>query len=178
MKGFSQCKGTNYIDIYSPVVHFKTMRLILGLAALKKQYITGLDIRNAYLYGKLDEEIYIEQPKGFTKDTSIVLRLYKVIYVLKQAGLAQQHQLNASMKELGFERLKSKARIFSYCQIGTNNIIGIVYIDDTFFYGPNKVLLNKIKAKYHKWSLTICNRCFDTLKSSKMQSQMSNKRCC
>jgi len=54
------------------------------------------------------------------------------------------------MKELGFEQLKSKTRIFSYYQIGTNNIIGIVYIDNTFFYGPDKVLLNEIKAKFMK----------------------------
>jgi len=61
---------------------------MLGLATLKKWHITGLDIRIAYLYGKLDEEIYMEQPEGFTKDTSIVLRLHRVIYKLKQAGLA------------------------------------------------------------------------------------------
>jgi len=48
---------------------------MLGLAALEKWYITSLDIRNAYLYGKLDEEIYMEQPEGLTRDTGIVLRL-------------------------------------------------------------------------------------------------------
>jgi len=45
----------------------------------------------------------MEQPEGFTKDTSIVLRLHRAIYGLKQAGLAWWCQLNASMKELGFE---------------------------------------------------------------------------
>jgi len=70
------------------VVCFETVRLILGLATLEKWHITGLDIRNAYLYSKLDEEIYMEQHEGFTKDTSIVLRLHRAIYGLKQAGLA------------------------------------------------------------------------------------------
>jgi len=63
-KGFTQCEGTDYTDIYSPVVCFKTVRLMLGLAALEKWHITGLDVRNAYLYGKLDEEIYMGQCKG------------------------------------------------------------------------------------------------------------------
>ena len=88
VKDFSQCKGTDYIDIYSPVVCFKTMRLMLGLATLKKWHITSLNIRNAYLYSKLDEEIYMEQPEGFAKDTSIVLRLHRAIYGLKRVGLA------------------------------------------------------------------------------------------
>jgi len=56
---------------------------MLGLATLKKWHITSLDIRNAYLYGKLDEEIYMEQSKGFISDTSIILRLYRGIYGLK-----------------------------------------------------------------------------------------------
>jgi len=48
---------------------------MLGLAALENGHITSLDIRNAHLYSKLDKKIYIEQSKGFTKDTSIVLRV-------------------------------------------------------------------------------------------------------
>lgn len=74
-KGFTQREGTDYTDIYSPVVCFETVRLMLGLAALKKWHITGLDVRNAYLYSKLDEEIYMEQPEGLIRDTGIVLRL-------------------------------------------------------------------------------------------------------
>ena len=63
------------IPTYSPVVCFETVRLMLGLAALEKWHITDLNVRNAYLYGELDEEIYIEQPEGFTKDPNVVLRL-------------------------------------------------------------------------------------------------------
>ena len=46
-------------------MRFETVRLILALAALENWYITGLNIRSTYLYGKLDKEIYMEQPKGF-----------------------------------------------------------------------------------------------------------------
>jgi len=61
---------------------------MLGLAVLENWHITGLDIWNTYLYRELDEEIYIKQPKGFTKDKTTVLRLCQAIYGLKQAGLA------------------------------------------------------------------------------------------
>ena len=43
-KEFSQHTGTDYTDIYSPVVCFETVRLMLGLAALEKWHITGLDV--------------------------------------------------------------------------------------------------------------------------------------
>ena len=48
-KGFSQVEGLDYDQVFSPVVRFETVRLILAMAALKNWYITRLDIRNAYL---------------------------------------------------------------------------------------------------------------------------------
>jgi Reverse transcriptase (RNA-dependent DNA polymerase) len=41
------------------------VRLILALSALEDYYYAGVDVRNAYLYGKLDKEIYMRQPEGF-----------------------------------------------------------------------------------------------------------------
>lgn len=57
-------------------MHFETVRLMLGLAALENWHVTGLDIQNTYLYGELDEEIYMKQLEGFTKDKTTVLRLH------------------------------------------------------------------------------------------------------
>jgi len=59
-KGFSQVEGKDFNQIFSPVVRFETVRLILALAALEGWFLSGLDVRNAYLYGELEEEIYME----------------------------------------------------------------------------------------------------------------------
>jgi len=48
---------------------------MLELATLEKWHVIGLDVQNIYLYGKLDEEIYMELPKGFAENPNIVLRL-------------------------------------------------------------------------------------------------------
>ena len=64
-KGFSQVEGLDYNQVFSPVVRFETVHLILAMAALGNWTISGLDVRNTYLYGVLDEEIYMEQPEGF-----------------------------------------------------------------------------------------------------------------
>ena len=110
-KGFSQVEGLDFNQVFSPVMHFETVHLMLALATLENWYITGLDVWSVYLYGKLDKEIYMEQPKGFAvpRQECKVLCLWCALYDLKQASLAWWHTLNESLKELGFERLKSEA---------------------------------------------------------------------
>ena len=80
----------DYDQVFSPVVRFETVRLIISMAALENWHMHGLDICNAYLYGELDEEIYMEQPEGFSVPgkTGHVLHLRRALYGLKQAGLA------------------------------------------------------------------------------------------
>ena len=64
-KGFSQVEGINFDELFSPVVCYKTARLLLAVATLEDLDIQSIDVKTAYLYGNLDEEIYMEQPEGF-----------------------------------------------------------------------------------------------------------------
>ena len=64
-KGFSQVKGIDFDELFSPVVRYETARLLLAVAALEDLDIQSVDVKTAYLYGDLDEEIYMEQPEGF-----------------------------------------------------------------------------------------------------------------
>ena len=117
---------------------------MLALAALEDWYITGLNVHSAYyLYGKLDEGIYMEQPEDFAAPGSErkVLRLWRALYGLKQAGLVWWRTLDESLQGLGFERLKSEAGIFFYKKKGTNIVIGIIYVDDALFCG--RVLVHR-----------------------------------
>jgi len=52
------------------------------------------------------------------------------------------------MKELRFKQLKSEAGIFWYSKVKTNIVVGIMYVDNTFFCRPDKILLNKIKTRF------------------------------
>jgi len=152
VKGFSQVKGLDFNQVFSPVMCFETVRLMLALATLENWYITGLDVRSAYLYGKLDEEM--EQPEGFAVpgQERKVLHLWRALYGLKQAGLAWWCTLDESLKELGFEHLKSEAGIFFYKKKGTNIVIGIIYVDNALFCSPSKAVVDAIKAQFmHKW---------------------------
>ena len=113
-QGFLQVEGVDYNKLFSPVVWFESMHFMLALAALHNWYMTGVDVCTAYLYRKLDEEIYMRQPEGFIArgQESKVICLKRALYGLKQAGLAWWKELSNSMKDLGFACLNLDARIF------------------------------------------------------------------
>ena len=103
-QGFSQVEGIDFNKLFSPVVRFESVRLIFALSAIENYYCVSVDVCNAYLYGKLDEEIYMRQPQGFIArgQENKVIHLQHALYGLKQAGLAWWKELNSSMKSLGF----------------------------------------------------------------------------
>ena len=152
-QGFSQVEGVDFNKLFSPVVRFESMRLVFALAALKGWYMMGVDVHMAYLYGKLDEEIYMRQPEGFIArgQESKVIKLQRALYGLKQAGLAWWKELTQSMKTLGFSRLNSDAGIY-VCREGTQIIVAVVYVDDAMFLGKNKTAIDNKKALFMaKW---------------------------
>jgi hypothetical protein len=66
-KGFSQIEGIDFDNIFSPVVRYESVRLIVALAALQHWHMSSIDVKTAFLYGELDEELFMEQPEGFKK---------------------------------------------------------------------------------------------------------------
>jgi hypothetical protein len=166
-KGFSQVEGIDYDEIFSPVVRFETVRLMFALAALEGWHITGLDVKTAFLYGKLDEEIYMEQPEGFKiqGQERKVLRLRRAIYGLKQASLAWWRELANSLKEMGFKRLYSDAGIFICRHDNGTFAIIVAYVDDILFVGPNKsFIISKKKLFMTKWECRDLGDCQEFLR--------------
>jgi hypothetical protein len=151
-QGFSQREGLDYNEIFSPVVRFETVRIILALAAVDNWYISGLDVRSAYLYGEISEEIYVKQPEGFKVKgkEDLVHRLLRALYGLKQAGLAWWRTLVKSMvEELGFTAIVSDAGIYVYTKDGAF-VLAAVYVDDAIFCGPNKAMVLRLKTAFMK----------------------------
>jgi hypothetical protein len=89
-KGYAQCEGIDFNEVFAPVAHMETLRLLLALAAHGKWQVHHMDVKSAFLNGLLAEEVYVQQPPGFSidKDTTKVLKLDKALYGLRQAPRA------------------------------------------------------------------------------------------
>jgi hypothetical protein len=85
-KEFTQKEGEDYFDTYSPVARMITIRLLVTLDACHDLLIHQMDVKTAFLNGKLDEDIYMNQPDGFVTpgQENKVCRLRKSLYGLKQ----------------------------------------------------------------------------------------------
>ena len=85
VKGFNQKKGSDFDEIFSPVVKMSFIRVVLGFAASLDLEIEQMDVKTAFLHGDLDKENYMEQLEGFTikEKKDYVCKLKKSLYGLK-----------------------------------------------------------------------------------------------
>ena len=138
-KGFTQIFGIDYKETFSPVARFETVHLVLALAALYDWEIKALAVKTAFLFGELDEEIYMVQPEGFIVkgQKSKVCHLQKAFYGLKQAALQWNKLLHKSLVDFGFKRCTSDSGAYVKF-IGKDIILIVIYIDNALFLGSNK----------------------------------------
>jgi len=150
-KGFSQIYGENYDETFSLVTCFETVRLLLAYACQNDWEIESLDVKTAFLYGQLNEEIYMEQPEGFKVPSSSnkVYHLLCALYGLKQATLAWNKELHKSLLKLNFKHSKSDPGVYIY-QDKSGIMLFIVYVDDGLLMLNSAKLLKKKKTAFLK----------------------------
>lgn len=88
-KGYAQCPGIDFDEVFVPTARWAALQTILAQAAFEGAIIESIDISNAYLNGVLGDDIsvYLQQPEGFPQGPKdFVLELKKGLYGLKQSG--------------------------------------------------------------------------------------------
>eukprot|EP00253_Pinus_taeda_P009367 PITA_09367 len=95
-KGYAQQEGIDFEEKFSPIARLEAIRMFLALSSFEKFKVFQMDVKSAFLNGDLEEEVYIEQPDGFTlgNDPNLVCRLKKDLYGLKQAPRAWYYRLD------------------------------------------------------------------------------------
>ena len=105
-KGYTQKEGIDYDETFSPVAMFKSIRILLSIAAYFDYEIWQMDVKTAFLNGNLDESIYMMQPEGFISQDQEqkVCKLQRSIYGLKQASRSWNIRFDTAIKTYGFEQ--------------------------------------------------------------------------
>ena len=132
-KGCAQRPGYDYLEMHSPVVHMETIHTILAVAATQKLFIYQLDIKGAYLNGKLKQRMYIWQPEGYNDSTGRVCMLVKTLYGLKQAGQEWNIEFDSKLKRRGYVRLRSDLCMYIW-RIDKDFVIITVWVDDLLLF--------------------------------------------
>ncbi|RVW82418.1 Retrovirus-related Pol polyprotein from transposon TNT 1-94 [Vitis vinifera] len=150
-KGFTQSYGIDYQETFAPIAKLNTVRVLLSLAANLDWSLHQLDVKNAFLNGDLEEEVYMDIPAGLetTSNFNKVCRLRKSLYGLKQSPRAWFERFTKVVKGYGFVQCQSDITLFvKHFPEGKLAII-IVYVDDIILTGDHeeKIDLKKLLTK-------------------------------
>ena len=150
-KGFTQKKGIDYKDTFSPFSKKDSLRIIMTLVAHFDLELHQMDVKTAFLNGNLDEDIYMDQLEGFAKKRNehLVCKLKKSIYGLKQVSRQWYIKFNNTITSFGF-----KENIVDQCIYlkvsGSKFIFLILYVDDILFASSDLGLLSETKEYLSK----------------------------
>ena len=75
----------DYNETFTHVARMDSIRMVLDVAISKKWEIHHMDVKSAFFHGDLEEEIYMRHLEGYTEDSSLVCKIRKCLYGLKQA---------------------------------------------------------------------------------------------
>ncbi|GJX72276.1 ribonuclease H-like domain-containing protein [Tanacetum coccineum] len=151
-KGFSQREGIDFDETFSPVVKMVTVRCLICIAVSNDWPLSQLDVNNAFLYGDLNEDIYMSLPLGFEcADKNKVCKLNKALYGLKQAPRQWNAKLTTVLVEHGF--VQSKFDYSLYIKHSNDLFVALlVYVDDFIITGNNideiKNFKSYLKSKF------------------------------
>ncbi|GKB15842.1 putative ribonuclease H-like domain-containing protein, partial [Tanacetum coccineum] len=149
-QGYTQEEGIDYVDDFSSVARIKSIRLFLAYVSFKDFMVYQMDVKSDFLYGKIEEEVYVCQPPGF-EDPDFPDRVYKVekaLYGLYQAPRAWYETLPTYMLYNGFERGKINKPLFIRRHKGDILLVQ-VYMDD-ITGSTNKKLCIAFKKLMHE----------------------------
>ncbi|CAL2275786.1 unnamed protein product [Prunus armeniaca] len=113
-KGFTQTYEVNYHDTFAPVAKMNTVRVLLSLAVNLDWTLRQFDIKNTFLHGELEEEVYMSLPPGYrvTGETGNVCKLKKAMYRLKQSPRAWFDRFTTAMKKFGYQQANTDHTLF------------------------------------------------------------------
>ena len=151
-KGYTQKEGIDYDETFSPVAMLKSIRILLALAAALDYEIWKMDVKIAFLNGELEEDIYMQQPKGFIAlgQEHMVCKLHRSIYGLKQASKSWNIRFDQVIKLYGFEKSPAEPCVYKKIQGIVVVVFVVLYVDDVLLIGNSVKVLSDVKGYLKK----------------------------
>ncbi|GKB40434.1 putative ribonuclease H-like domain-containing protein [Tanacetum coccineum] len=149
--GYTQEEGIDYDEVFASVARIEAIRLFLAYASYKDFVVYQMDVKSAFLYGKIKKEVYVCQPPGF-EDPDFPDRVYKVekaLYGLHQAPRAWYETLSTYLLDNRFHRGKINKTVFIKKDKGDILLVQ-VYVDDIIFGSTKKLLCIEFEKMMHK----------------------------
>jgi hypothetical protein len=145
VRGFAQRPGIDYGETFSPVIKLATIRIVLTFASSRNWPVHQLDVKNAFLNGILNEQVYYYQSAGFVdaQCTDHVCKLVKSLYGLKQVPRSWFHRFAAFSVTIGFTASHSEASLF-ILRWGTDVAYLLLYVDDIILTASSSTLLRAL----------------------------------
>nr|GEV43558.1 putative ribonuclease H-like domain-containing protein [Tanacetum cinerariifolium] len=140
-QGHTQEEGIDYKEVFAPVIRIEAITLFLAYASFMGFMVYQMDVKSAFLYGTIKEEVYVCQPLGF-EDPDYPNKVYKVVkalYGLHQAPRAWYETLANYLLENGFQKGKIDQTFFIKKQ-KRDILLVQIYVDDIIFGATNKDL--------------------------------------
>ena len=145
-KGFTQRKGIDYTEAFSPISKKDSLRIIMALIAHFDFDLHQMDVKTTFLNGNLEEKVYMKQPEGFSSSEGehLVCKLKKSIYGLKQASHQWYLKFHEVITLFGFEENIMDQCIYQKVN-GSKICFLVLYVDDILLATNNKGLLYEVK---------------------------------
>ncbi|GKE68455.1 putative ribonuclease H-like domain-containing protein, partial [Tanacetum coccineum] len=138
-QGHRQEEGINYNEVFAPVARIEVIRIFLAFASYMRFIVYQMDVKSAFLYGTINEEVYVSQPPGFIdpKFPNKVYKVVKALYGLHQALRALYATLSAFLEKSGYKRGTIDKTLF--IKKDEKDIMLVqVYVDDIIFGSTKK----------------------------------------
>ncbi|GKA29963.1 putative ribonuclease H-like domain-containing protein [Tanacetum coccineum] len=150
-QGFRQEEGIDYDEVFAPVARIEAIRLFLAFASYMGFTVYQMDVKSAFLYDTIKEEVYVHQPLRFV-DPAHLNKVYKVIkalYGLHQALRAWYETLSSFLMENGFRRGTIDKTLFIKKKKSDIMLVQ-VYVDDIIFGSTKKSMCTEFEDCMHK----------------------------
>ncbi|GKB86480.1 retrovirus-related pol polyprotein from transposon TNT 1-94 [Tanacetum coccineum] len=148
--GYAQKEGIDFEESFAPVARLEAVRLFIAYAAHKSFTVYQMDVKTAFLYGPLKEEVYVNQPEGFVDPyyPDKVYRLKKALYGLKQAPRAWYDELSNFLVSKGFSKGSIDPTLF-ITKHGEDILLVQIYVDDIIFGSTSPKLSKRFEKLMH-----------------------------